>query len=318
MPPPPTHCPRPLVITTGYGRVHRVDVHLRDLRYFVAVAEEEHVTRAAQRLFVSQPALSKQLRALEAQLGLPLLERLPRGVALTPQGRALLPEARTLLLAWDEAVAAARAQSPARALIVGIQTAVGRGLQRRAFAAFRAAMPGWVPSIRLVPWSDPSSGLADGSSDLAFVWLPTPGDVSVLTVAREPRHVAFAEDHRLASAAAVDISDLLDEPFVALPDSAGPLRDFWLAVPERGRRAPAVAAVAESADAVLEMVASGLGVALIAEGNATVYSRPGVVTRPVTGLGPATLALAWRASDRRPAVAAFVRAVSEALDWPPG
>ena len=73
-----------------------------------------------------------------------------------------------------------------------------------------------------------------------------------------------------------------------------------------------IGAVADTADAVLEMVASGLGVALIAEGNVPLYARPGVVTRPTSGLGPAVLALAWRESDRRPAVAAFVAAMEEA------
>ena len=79
------------------------DVHVRDLRYFLAVAEELHFTRAAERLYVSQPALSKQIRALERQLGVELLRRDPRGVLLTEAGQALLPHARQVLAAWAAA-----------------------------------------------------------------------------------------------------------------------------------------------------------------------------------------------------------------------
>jgi DNA-binding transcriptional LysR family regulator len=291
-----------------------MDVHLRDLRALVAVADEHSVTRAAERLFVAQPALSKQLRALERQVGVALLERLPRGVALTEAGRALVGPAREAVEAWDRGVAAVRAVAVTRQVVVGMQTAVGRGLQRRSLARFRELAPGVVPSLRLVGWHDPTAGLADGSSDVAFVWLPVPlDDVDVLPIATEQRWVAVPADHPLAGRDRLDFADLLDEPFVALPDAAGPLRDFWLAVDERGGRTPIVGAVAETADAVFEAVASGLGVVLLAAGNAPLYARPGVVSRPVEGLRPSVLALAWRRSDRRPVVASFVRAVQDQL-----
>ncbi len=291
-----------------------MDVHLRELRALVAVAEEQSITRAAQRLFLAQPALSRQLQALERQLGVPLLERLPRGVALTEAGRALLGPAREAVAAWERGRAAVLAATPAGRLVVGMQTAVGRGLQRRALARFAELAPGTVPTLRQVDWRDPTAGLADGSSDVAFVWLPLPmDDVDVLPVAREERVVALPADHRLAGASHIVLADLLDEPFIALPDSAGPLRDAWLAVADRGGRPPVVGAVADTPDAVFEAVTSGLGVVLLAAGNADLYARPGVVCRPVGGLSPAVLALAWRRSDRRPVVAAFVRAVDEQL-----
>ena len=291
-----------------------MDVHLRELRALVAVAEEQSVTRAARRLFLAQPALTRQLQALERQVGTPLLERLPRGVALTGAGRALLGPAREAVAAWERGLAAALATVPAGRLVVGMQTAVGRGLQRRALARFAELSPGTVPVLRQVDWRDPTAGLADGSSDVAFVWLPLPmDDADVLPVAREERVVALPADHRLAGAPHVVLADLLDEPFIALPDSAGPLRDAWLAVADRGGRPPVVGAVADTPDAVFEAVASGLGVVLLAAGNADLYARPGIVCRPVEGLSPAVLALAWRRSDRRPVVAAFVRAVDEGL-----
>ncbi|MDF3148982.1 LysR family transcriptional regulator, partial [Streptomyces sp. T21Q-yed] len=86
-----------------------MDVHVRDLRYFTTVAEELHFTRAAERLYVSQPALSKQVRALERQLGVELFRRGPQGVSLTEAGTALLPHARRVLDAWAEGAAALEA-----------------------------------------------------------------------------------------------------------------------------------------------------------------------------------------------------------------
>ena len=113
--------------------------------------------------------LSKQLRALERQLGFDLLRRLPRGVDLTPEGEALLPRAQDLLVTWDRDRRAACAAGARRSLVVGMQTAVGRDLQRNALARLRAE--GWRASLRLVSWSNPTAGLADGTSDVAFLWL---------------------------------------------------------------------------------------------------------------------------------------------------
>jgi len=289
-------------------------VHLRDLRALIAVAEEGSVTAAADRLHLAQPALSKRLLALERELGVALLERLPRGVALTEAGRVLLDPARAAITAWDDGLTAMQRLSNSRELVIGMQTAVGRGLQRRALARFRELAPGVVPSLRLVSWDDPTAGLMDGSSDVAFIWLPgTVDGLDCVTLAVEPRLVALPAGHPLAVREGIALPDLLDEPFVALPATAGVLRDFWLAADDRGGRPAVIGAVVLTADAALEAVAAGLGVVLIAAGNVPLYERPGVVTRPVDGLTDATLALAWRADDRRLDVAAFVRAVEESL-----
>ncbi|GIH76260.1 LysR family transcriptional regulator [Planobispora longispora] len=285
-----------------------MDVHLRELRYFVAVAEDLNVTRAAQRLFVSQPALSKQLRVLERQLGFPLFERVRSGVVLTRQGRALLPFARELLGRWNEGVEAARAAAPSGTLVVGMQTAVGRGLQQEALRRFREAMPGWEISLRLVAWTDPSGGLADGTSDVAFVWLPAAPGLETRVLSVERRFVALPDSHPLAAGAEIPFAELRDEPFIALPAEAGPLRDFWLGRDARDDD-PAVAVTASTADETFEAITSGLGIALLAEGNASLYKRPGVVYRPVGGLAPAELAVAWRAGDHRPHVRAFLDAL---------
>ncbi|MFG1707499.1 LysR family transcriptional regulator [Nonomuraea sp. M3C6] len=289
-----------------------MDVHLRELRYFVAVAEELNVTRAAERLFVSQPALSKQLRVLERQLGFRLFERVHSGVVLTRQGAVLLPVARDLLERWTGGLESARAAAPTGTLVIGMQTAVGRGLQQEALRRFRASMPGWEVSLRLVGWDDPSGGLADGSSDVAFIWLPVPPGLNTYVLVTEERGVAMPDDHPLAELAEVPFAALRDEPFIALPTSSGPLRDFWLGLDARDDE-PVVGVTANTPEEVFEAVTSGLGVVLVAEGNATLYNRPGMTYRPVTGLPPGELAIAWREGDGRPQVVAFVESLRRAV-----
>lgn len=288
---------------------------LKLLRSFVAVAEELNVTRAAERLFVSQPALSKQLRVLERQLGFGLFERVHSGVALTRQGETLLPVAREVLELWTNGVEAARAAAPTGTLVIGMQTAVGRGLQQDALRRFRAALPGWEVSLRLVGWDDPSGGLADGTSDVAFIWLPVPPGLETYVLVTERRGVAMPSDHRLADLAEIPFTELRGEPFIALPTSAGPLRDFWLARDARPDE-PVVGFTANTPEEVFEAVISGLGVVLVAEGNAALYKRPGMVYRPVTDLSPGRLAIAWRRADHRPQVTTFISALREAAAKP--
>lgn len=291
--------------------VMAMDVHVRDLRYFVAVAEELHFTRAAERLYVSQPALSKQVRALERQLGVELFRRDPQGVTLTAAGTALLPHARRVLDAWSEGSAALEAARAAArgTLVVGMSTSPGRGgLLPAIRSRFTATHPDIVLRLRQVSWEDPTAGLADGDADIAFVWLPLPdaGRYGWTVVAEEPRLVALPQTHRLASRAEIDFTDLMDEPFLALPAGAGPLRDYWLALEERGGRAPRIGAEIAGTEETYEALVAGLGVCLVATGNAPLITLGGVVTRPVRGLAPSRYALAWRREDaRRPLVRAY-------------
>ncbi|WP_405791784.1 LysR family transcriptional regulator [Streptomyces sp. NBC_01506] len=290
-----------------------MDVHGRDLRYFVAVAEELHFTRAAERLFVSQPALSKQIRMLERTLGAPLFDRDRHGVRLTCAGAALLPHARRVLADWDTGLLAfEEARDAQRAtLAVGMSTGPGRGgLLPAIRSRFTAARPAAILTFHQVSWSDPTAGLAGGASDVAFVWLPLPDADRYrwIVMAEEPRLVAMAETHRLAERETVPFRDLLGEPFLALPDSAGPLRDHWLASDARDGRPALIGAEIASPDETYEALVGGLGVCLLARGNAPLIARAGVVTRPVTGISYSQLALAWRADDNRPLVRAYVEA----------
>ncbi|MFG3204956.1 LysR family transcriptional regulator [Streptomyces sp. NPDC048192] len=295
------------------------DVHARDLRYFVAVAEELHVTRAAEKLYVSQPALSKQIRALERQLGAELFRRGRHGVALTPAGEALLPHARTVLAAWEAGAAAVEAAKAAQrsTLVVGMSTSPGRGgLLPAVRSRFTAAHPGVTVRLRQMSWDDPTAGLADGTADVAFVWLPLPDEerYAWTVVAEEPRLLALPESHRLAARSEIDFADLLDEPFLALPQSAGRLRDHWLALDARAGRPPRVGAEVSGTEETYEALVAGLGVCLVAEGNAPLITLGGVTTRPVRGIDPGRYALAWRREDGdRPLVRAYAQACRETV-----
>ncbi|WP_166844700.1 LysR family transcriptional regulator [Isoptericola sp. BMS4] len=294
-----------------------MDVHGRDLRYFVAVADELHFTRAAERLYVSQPALSKQIRMLESRLGAPLFERDRREVRLTAVGEALLPHARQVLDAWSVALdATERAKAEQEAtLVVGMSTSPGRGgLLPAIRSRFSARRPAVTVRLRQVGWDDATAGLADGSSDAAFAWLPLPDSDRFrwVVVAEEPRHVGMPETHPLARRESVEFADLMDEPFLALPRTAGPLRDYWLALDARDGRPPRVGAEVASTEETYEALVDGRGVCLLAAGNAPLISLGGVVTRPVRGIEPSRFALAWRAGERRPLVLDYARACADA------
>jgi DNA-binding transcriptional LysR family regulator len=292
-----------------------MDAHLRDLRYFVAVAEELNFTRAAERLHLSQPALSKQIRGLETTLRAQLFRRDRRQVELTAAGAALYAVAGRLLKDWDDGVAVVddAAAQDARVLRVGTLTSIGRGLYPAIADQFAKRQPGWQVRLRACGWGDPTAGLRDHTADAAFVWLPIDADdIGTAVLVTERRFVAISARHPLAGRRNIEFAEIANEPVAALPASAGAQRDFWLAVDARAGRPPRVAAEVSAADEKLEIVSSGAAITLLAEGNADIYAREGIVCIPVSGLDPARLAVAWRRGDRRPALLDFVQACRDA------
>lgn len=297
-----------------------MDPHLRDLRYFVAVAEHLSFTRAAQDLFLSQPALSKQIRVLEGRLRAPLFERGAGAVRLTRAGAALAPRARALLAGWEAAERSVAMASDCT-LTLGMHTSPGRGLLPEVRRRMAADCGDARLVMRQVGWGDPTAGLADRRSDASFVFLPLPGGdrYAWVTVAREPRLVALAAGHRLAARDQVSMADLLDEPFLALPASAGPMRDYWLALDARDGRPARVTAEISDPEETYEAVSTGIGVCLLAAGNAPILDRGQVVMVPVAGIRPAELVLAWSPAHRPPLLDAFVghvRAIVDAVPLP--
>ncbi|WP_144662411.1 LysR family transcriptional regulator [Paenarthrobacter nicotinovorans] len=294
-----------------------MDVHGRHLRYFVAVAEDLHFSRAAERIFVSQPALSKQIRLLERQLGTELFVRNRREVQLTPAGAVLLPVARRLLAEWDNVWADVQQviTDEAQNLSIGMSTSPGRGgLLPAIRSRFRSELPNVRLTVRQVGWDDPTAGLADKTSDVAFVWLPLPGPdrYRSVTVASEPCVVAMPVTHPLATRTTLRVADLEHEPLLALPGAAGPLRDHWLLTDFRSSPA-LIGAEVSTAEETYEALVDGCGVVVLAHGNQPLLARDGVTMRPLKDGPRGELALAWRKDDARPTVAHYARACRQVI-----
>ena len=192
----------------------QLDLDLRKLRYFVAVAEELHFGRAAERLYLAQPVLSRQIQKLEQELGVTLFERTSRNVALTSAGRQLVDEARPLLAAGDAARRRVRQAAEARpTLTVGFFT--GDTTVTRSIRLFRDRRPDVTTQVRRIYWSDQAQVLLDGAADVAFVHLPIDErGLELVPLYAEERVALLAADHPLARKKSLSITQLADDPVV--------------------------------------------------------------------------------------------------------
>ena len=295
-----------------------MDVDTRLLRYFSAVAMEGNLSRAAEGLFVSQPALTKQIRRLESQLGVRLFTRSRAGMTLTAAGQALADRVPAVLAGWDQALREARsaASRAGRVLRVGFLAGAANEATQQIIAAFTRRRPDWRVEMRAASWTDPTAGLASGDTDVALLRLPFPGQASfrVEVLITEPRYVALPASHRLAARDHIPFRDLWEEPFVAAPAETGAWRDWWLAADEREGHPVRIGAVTDSGqpDDWLAAIANGGGIALAPESAARYYARPGVTYRPVTDVSPSQVGVAWPpAADTNPVIQDFIRCCLE-------
>ncbi len=291
-----------------------MDADTRLLRYFAAVAEEGNLTRAAERLFVSQPALTKQVRQLENQLGVQLFTRSKAGMTLTAAGQVLADRMPALLAGFDQALRETKsaASHAARVLRIGFLAGAANEATQQIIAAFAGRRPGWRVEMRAASWVDPTAGLASGDADVALLRLPFPGQEALRTevLLTEPRWVALPVTHPLADRETIAFRDLWDEPFVAAPAETGGWRDWWLATGEREGNPVRIGAVTETGrpDDWFTAIANGYGIALVPESAARYYARPDITYRPVTGVSPSQVGVAWPpGADANPVIADFIR-----------
>jgi DNA-binding transcriptional LysR family regulator len=246
------------------GSVPRVE--LRQLEHFVAVAEECHFTRAAERVHIVQSGLSASIRALERELGTELFRRSTRRVELTDAGRALLPEARRALAAVEdarEAVAAVEGLLRGR-LSVGIMQSLGAFAMPELLGRFRAEHPGIDIHLRQAGSATLAAGVREGSLELAFASLPDHalGGLDKRVLFSDPMALACHAGHALAERDSVSVSSLRDEPFVEFEPDWGVRiavdRTFAAAGIERR-----IACEVNDVPTLGGLVAHGLGVAIL-------------------------------------------------------
>ncbi|MET7935517.1 LysR family transcriptional regulator [Streptomyces sp. NPDC005322] len=273
-------------------------MELRQLEYFVAVAEERHFTKAAQRVMVSQSGLSASVRALERELGAPLFVRTTRSVELTGAGRALLVEAvRTLAGARAAKEAVAEVQGLLRGtLAVGVEQCVTVDVGAL-LARFRAQHPHVEVRLRQAGSALLVDDVADGRLDMAFVTLPgpPPDGARLQPLTSEPMVVLCGPGHRLAGAAGVEWPQLADETFVDFhPDwGARRLTDRAFAACGTPRR---VALEVYDVHTLIDLVGHGLGIAVVPRPIARKEQAAKLSAVPVTG----AVAPCWEVSVALP------------------
>ncbi|MFI9595731.1 LysR family transcriptional regulator [Nonomuraea sp. NPDC052265] len=287
------------------------DLEVRELRYFVAVAEELHFGRAAARLGMAQPPLSRAIRELERRLGVRLLERTTRQVTLTPPGEVFLRDARTAL---DTVTAAARrarhAARPERGLRVALKADYDAGLLPRILAAYREEEAALPVELLLGGRNEQAPALRDGRADVALLVTPFDDrnlDTEVLLT--EPRLVALSAADPLAARPRLSMADLAGRP---LPD--GTLAEWDGAEPPPGRRPPRTGLDLAQ---VCNLVELGSAIWFVPVSVARRHPRPALAYREVADLSPSELAVGWPQGSRSPAVAAFVRAAVAVAGGPP-
>ncbi|HEY3467956.1 MAG TPA: LysR substrate-binding domain-containing protein [Amycolatopsis sp.] len=279
-----------------------MDVDLRKLRYFVAVAEELHFGRAAARLHIAQPVLSRQIRALEGELRAQLFVRDKRSTALTEAGRRLLEDARPLL-ASAEALRRRVATAARGTFTVGFMPGL---TVTDAVRDLTARHPEVAVELLRTTWEDQIEVLHDGRADVSLVRLPIDRrGLSVRPLFSEPRVAVLRADHRLAGKESVRVADLAAEHLLNHPDAVPEWRD--VATGLRDGTAPPWREF-RSVEEKLEHVAAGQGIAVVPLSTSAYYTRPDVVCVPVEDLPPNEVCLAWVASRRSPLVFAFAEA----------
>ncbi|HET9507856.1 MAG TPA: LysR substrate-binding domain-containing protein [Gaiellaceae bacterium] len=291
-------------------------IELRLLRYFAVVADELHVGNAAARLFISQPALSQQIRALEEQVGLPLFIRHPRGMELTEAGEVLLEEARAVLGGSErlEATVEELRRGRTAGLRIGVPPGAPPGLLPGLLAPLREREPDAPVEVRELTTPEQVVALRDGALDLGLVREPVEDSrLSRRTLLIEPLGASLPAAHPLASRPSVALSELADELFVCFPRPWAPsLHDVLVGeLRERGLQARFQDSAHVSTTA--GMVAAGHGLTLSA--RSWLAGVAGIVWRPLSDVQiEIRTAAAWRPANRSPLLRTLVDLLPAATD----
>jgi len=285
---------------------------LRQLRYFIALAERLHFGRAAAALHISQPPLSRAIRALEERLGVALFNRSRRHVELTPEGARLLEEARRLIEQLERTVQEVRAMAGGERgrLRIGFVSLADYGVLPGLLKAYKVAHPAVGLALREMLSPEQAAALAAGELDFGLLLPPVSGAAGLdhLVVQREPFVAALPARHRLArDTGALAVRELAGEPFVMIPRQIAPrLYDIVAQLAAQAGISLNVAQEAIQMQTVVSLVSSGLGAAIVPASVANL-GRRGVVYRALADRHPRLdLWLAWRRGALSPAGHDFV------------
>lgn len=285
-----------------------MDLDLRKLRYFVAVAGTLHFGRAAETLHIAQPVLSRQIKALENELKVQLFARDKRATELTPAGEQLLADARPLLAAAEAAARRAVLAAGTRSTFtVGFMPGL---IVTGAVREFSRRHPGLSVEVVRTGWDDQTRVIHDGRVDIGYLRMPF--DTQGLTtrdLLTEARVAMLPADHPYAGRSDLGIRDLADEHLLQDPDAVPEWRDIATELRAPGLRPaePALRTVEEK----LENVAAGRGVIVMPLSTATYYTRPDVTHVPLRDVPPNQVRLAWDSSRHSSLIGEFVTVAAE-------
>ncbi|MFF5363767.1 LysR family transcriptional regulator [Streptomyces scabiei] len=286
---------------------------IHQLRLYLTLSEELHFGRAAARLFITQPALSQQIRELEKRLGVRVVERTSRTITLTEAGQALLPEARAAVEAVDRLrrVADAQLRQVSGRLIVGTMGAEAAMAHTRAvLSRLQDRHPGTTVQLVNLGFGDHMAALAQQEADVVFLRPPVTDDIELHHLATEPRVACLSADHPLAILPRLTLAQLSGVPVVDMPQQVPRMWwDFWAVDPRPDGSRVHYGPVVTDMESLLHTVAAGEAMCFLPAAAREYFPRPGIRYVDVVDLIPSASALAWL---RRRRSECTIRAIRQA------
>jgi DNA-binding transcriptional LysR family regulator len=293
-------------------------IEIRHLRYFIAVAEELHFGRAAERLNMSQPPLSQQIKKLEERLGFQLFHRTKRRVQLTAPGHVFLSESRQVLDRLERAIRTGQQASRGEhgALAVGFVSSAIYSALPSILRRFRQLLPEVDVSLRELSAGQQKNWLENNRLDIGIVRsrFENP-DLEYVTILEEPFIIVLPENHKQSKERAISLHTLSREPFILFPRSLAPgLYDQIINLCQQARFSPRVVQEAIQMQTIVGLVAAEIGVAIVPQSLQNLQ-RPGVVYKPLKGSAPkTTISLVYRKNDPSPVVQRFLNVAMGSID----
>jgi len=301
----------------GVGPTPSAEPSIHQLRLVLALSEELHFGRAAARLFITQSALSQQIRGLEKRLGVVLFERSSRAVALTEAGRALLPDIKAAVEAMARLRRAAEVQGRHLSGLVRVGTIGAEAAMphtRAVLQALRRQHPRLEIQLLGLNFVDQLGALYRQEADVVFLRPPVPDDIELHHLATEPRVACLPGSDPLAALPRLALGQLTGYPVVDVPARIPRVWwDFWAADPRPDGTPVRYGPVAADLEALLHIVAQGEAMAFLPAAARDFFRRPGIGYVDVDGLPPCTSALAWVAAHRDTPVVAAVRRAAQSV-----